>query len=97
MTKKKTMKNIKTPNKFNTGGSINPVGGALSSLGGVVGDLISNGFQTKGGAAMSAIGDAVSQIPGAGMIAGPIIKVLSGVVNRGFGTKWDQEALQDYN
>jgi hypothetical protein len=97
MNKKKTMKNIKTPNKFNTGGNINPIGGALSSLGGVVGGLISNGFQTKGGAAMSAIGDAVSQIPGAGMIAGPIIKALSGVVNRGFGTKWDQEGIAKAN
>lgn len=93
MTKKKTMKNIKTPNKFNMGGGINPIGGVLSSIGGVAENLISNGFQTKGGAAMSTIGDAVSQIPGAGMIAGPIIKALSGVVNRGFGTKWNQEGL----
>lgn len=93
MTKKKTMKNIKTPNKFNMGGGMNPIGSALSSIGGVAENLISNGFQTKGGAAMSAIGDAVSQIPGAGMIAGPIIKALSGVVNRGFGTKWDNEGI----
>ena len=93
MNKKKTVKNIKTPNKFNFGGAVNPIGGALSAIGGVAENLISDGFQTKGGAAMSAIGDAVSQIPGAGMIAGPIIKALSGVVNRGFGTKWNEEGL----
>lgn len=134
MTKKKTMKNIKTPNKFNTGGytkaspielgepyglntppTVKPgeliqtwdpnfkpqtdiseffegqnVKNATGLLGGVAGGLISNDFSTTGGQVLSGIGDAA-------MIFNPLIggaiKAASGLVNRGFGTKWNNEGL----
>jgi hypothetical protein len=57
MTKKKTMKNIKTPNKFNVGGDLSGAMGAIGSLGGIVEGLISNGFSTVGGQVLSGIGD----------------------------------------
>lgn len=124
MTKKKTMKNIKTPNKFLGGGAFNEnfraglskamnlpdgsgfkdmfsaanLGNALGSalpgmagaLGGVAGGLISDGFSTTGGQVLSGIGDAAMMF---NPIIGGAIKAASGLVNRGFGTKWNQEGL----
>lgn len=124
MTKKKTMKNIKTPNKFWDGGAFNEnfragfskamklpngsgfkdmfsaanLGNALGTalpgmagaLGGVAGGLISNGFSTTGGQVLSGIGDAAMMF---NPIIGGAIKAASGLVNRGFGTKWDNEGL----
>lgn len=108
MNNKKTVKNIKTPNKFNWGGdfkqgfnsAINTqfsganIGagavGALGTLGNVLEGAISNGFSTKGGAILSGVGDAAMQI---NPIVGGAIKAVSGLVNRGFGTKWNQEGI----
>ena len=124
MTKKKTMKNIKTPNKFWDGGAFRenfrtgfgesmklPDGsrfkdmfsaanmgkslgaslpGMAGALGGVAGGLISNGFSTTGGQVLSGIGDAAMMV---NPIIGGAIKAASGLVNRGFGTKWDNEGL----
>jgi hypothetical protein len=117
MTKKKTMKNIKTPNKFNWGGDFKNafnssfnggsfkdmfsganIGKALGealpgmagALGGVTGGLISNGFSTTGGQVLSGIGDATMMF---NPIIGGAIKAASGLVNRGFGTKWDNEGI----
>lgn len=133
MTKKKTMKNIKTPNKFEYGGiptpesalellnkltasptvkpgelvqTLNPnfkpqtgiskffgrqdVKNATGALGGVAGSLISNGFSTTGGQVLSGIGDAAMMF---NPIIGGAIKLASGLVNRGFGTKWNQEGI----
>lgn len=124
MTKKKTMKNIKTPNKFLGGGAFNEnfragfskamnlpdgsgfkdmfsaanLGKALGSalpgmagaLGGVAGGLISDGFSTTGGQVLSGIGDAAMMF---NPIIGGAIKAASGLVNRGFGTKWNQEGI----
>lgn len=134
MTKKKTMKNIKTPNKFNIGGytkaspielgepyglntppTVKPgeliqtwdpnfkpqtgisefferqnVKNATGLLGGVAGGLISNGFSTTGGQVLSGIGDAAMMF---NPIVGGAIKAASGLVNRAFGTKWNQEGL----
>ena len=135
MTKKKTMKNIKTPNKFNIGGypekvspielsepyglntppTVKPgeliqtwdpnfkpqtgisefferqnVKNATGLLGGVAGGLISNGFSTTGGQVLSGIGDAAMMF---NPIIGGAIKLASGLVNRGFGTKWDNEGI----
>lgn len=124
MTKKKTMKNIKTPNKFWDGGAFNEnfragfskamnlpdgsgfkdmfsaanLGNALGSalpgmagaLGGVAGGLISDGFSTTGGQVLSGIGDAAMMF---NPIIGGAIKAASGLVNRGFGTKWNQEGI----
>ena len=101
MTKKKTMKNIKTPNKFWDGGLsfkemfskdnlIKGLPGMAGSLGGVAGGLISNGFSTTGGQVLSGIGDAAMMF---NPIIGGAIKAASGLVNRGFGTKWDNKGL----
>lgn len=108
MTKKKTMKNIKTPNKFNFGGDFRQgfndamnnqfsgtnmgagAVGALGTLGNVLEKVISNGFSTKGGAILSGVGDAAMQVS---PVVGGVIKLASGLVNRGFGTKWDQEGI----
>lgn len=134
MTKKKTMKNIKTPNKFNIGGytqaspielgkpyglntpptvkpgeliqtwdpNFKPQTGiseffkgadfknAAGLLGGVAGGLISNGFSTTGGQILSGIGDAAMMF---NPLIGGAIKAASSLVNRGFGTKWNQEGL----
>lgn len=100
MNNKKTVKNIKTPNKFNWGGDFKQgfsgtnmgagAVGALGTLGSILEGVISNGFSTTGGSILSGVGDAVMQF---NPIAGGAIKVASGVVNRGFGTKWDSEGL----
>ena len=124
MTKKKTMKNIKTPNKFWDGGAFRknfktgfsesmklPDGsglkdmfsaanmgkslgaalpGMVGTLGGLAGGLISDGFSTTGGKVLSGIGDAAMMF---NPIIGGAIKAVSGLVNRGFGTKWNQEGI----
>lgn len=112
MNKKKTMKNIKTPNKFNWGGNFKQalgnsftdmfsaqnlasvVPGALGAIGGIAGNVISNGFSTAGGQVLSGIGDAAMMV---NPLVGGAIKAFSGLVNRGFGTKWDNEALAKAN
>lgn len=101
MTKKKTMKNIKTPNKFEGGGQslkelfskdnlIKGLPGLTGAVGGVAGGLISNGFSTTGGQVLSGIGDAAMMF---NPIVGGAIKLASGLVNIGFGTKWDNEGI----
>lgn len=104
MTKKKTMKNIKTPNKFDWGGDFKKafqdtfsgenmgkaLPGAIGAVGGIAGGLISNGFSTTGGQVLSGIGDAAMMF---NPIIGGAIKAASGLINRGFGTKWDNEGL----
>lgn len=101
MTKKKTMKNIKTPNKFWDGGQsfkelfskdnlVKGLPGLAGSVGGITGGLISNGFSTTGGQVLSGIGDAAMMF---NPIIGGAIKAASGLVNRAFGTKWNQEGV----
>jgi hypothetical protein len=104
MTKKKTMKNIKTPNKFDWGGDFKKafqdtfsgenmgkaLPGAIGAVGGIAEGLISNGFSTTGGQVLSGIGDAAMMF---NPIVGGAIKLASGLVNRGFGTKWDNEGI----
>lgn len=101
MNKKKTMKNIKTPNKFWDGGQsfkelfskdnlIKGLPGLTGTVGGLAGGLISNGFSTTGGQVLSGIGDAAMMF---NPIIGGAIKAASGLVNRAFGTKWNQEGV----
>ena len=104
MNKRKTVKNIKTPNKFDWGGDFKKafqdtfsgenmgkaLPGAIGAVGGIAGGLISNGFSTTGGQVLSGIGDAAMMF---NPIIGGAIKAASGLVNRGFGTKWNQEGL----
>lgn len=98
------MKNIKTPNKFDWGGDFKKafqetfsgenigkaLPGAIGAIGGVAGGLISNGFSTTGGQVLSGIGDAAMMF---NPLIGGAIKAASGLINRGFGTKWNQEGL----
>lgn len=125
MNNKKTVKNIKTPNKFGGGGtafgqnfkqgwnsamglpegstfrdmfSAENLGKSLGSAapgmaglaGGIAGGLISDGFSTVGGQVLSGIGDAAMMF---NPLIGGAIKLASGLVNRSFGTKWDNKAL----
>lgn len=117
MTKKKTMKNIKTPNKFNWGGDfkkafnegfssfkdmfsganmgkavVGALPGIAGATGGLTGGLISDGFSTTGGQILNGIGDAAMAF---NPLIGGAIKLVSGAVNRGFGTKWDQEGIAE--
>lgn len=117
MTKKKTMKNIKTPNKFSWGGDFkkafnegfssfkdmfsganmgkavaDALPGVTGAVGGLTGGLISDGFSTTGGQILNGIGDAAMAF---NPLIGGTIKLVSGVVNRGFGTKWDQEGIAE--
>lgn len=132
MTKKKTMKNIKTPNKFPEGGVSTPdsalellskltaaptlktegiqlapvntqvpknsinispnIKNAAGLLGGLAGGLISDGFSTTGGQVLSGIGDAAMMF---NPFIGGAIKLASGLVNKGFGTKWDQAGIAE--
>ena len=98
------MKNIKTSNKFDWGGDFKnafkdtfsgenmgkALPGAIGAIGGIAGGLISDGFSTTGGQVLSGIGDAAMMV---NPIIGGAIKLASGLVNRGFGTKWNQEGL----
>lgn len=104
MNKKKTVKNIKTHNKFDWGGDFKQsfedsfsganmgkaIPGAAGAIGGIAGGLISNGFSTTGGQVLSGIGDAAMMV---NPLIGGAIKLASGLVNRGFGTKWNNEEL----
>lgn len=103
MTKKKTMKTIKTPNKFWDGGQyfkylfskenlIKGLPGIAGAVGGLAGDAISGEFSTTGGQVLSGIGDAAMAF---NPLIGGAIKLASGLVNRGFGTKWDQEGIAE--
>ena len=67
--------------------------GITTAVGGLAGGLISDGFSTAGGQVLNGLGAAASAIPGIGMILGPALQLASGIVNRGFGTKWDNEGL----
>ena len=122
MTKKKTMKNIKTPNKFSWGGEFKSAfnsgfngnsfkdlfsganmgkaaAGALpgiaTGVASIASNAISNGFQTTGGDVLSGLGGIASMIPGIGLIAGPALEVLGGIIDRGFGTKWNNESIAE--
>ena len=103
MTKKKTMKNIKTPNKFWNGGQslkemfskdnlIKGLPGIAGGAGSLAGGLISDGFSTTGGQLLSGIGDAAMAF---NPLIGGAIKLASGFVNKGFGTKWDQSGIAE--
>ena len=67
--------------------------GITTAVGGLAGGLISDGFSTVGGQVLNGLGAAASAIPGVGMILGPALQLASGIVNRGFGTKWDDEGI----
>jgi hypothetical protein len=95
MNNKKTVKNIKTPNKFEDGGfwKKESTGAVAAAAGTLAGGLISDGFSTTGGKVISGVGDVANFIPVWGPIINAGLKVVSGLVNRAAGTKWDNEGL----
>ena len=95
MNNKKTVKNIKTPNKFGDGGfwRDETTGAVAAAAGGLAGGLISEGYSTTAGQAISGIGDVASAIPVWGPLINGALKIVGGAVNRGFGTKWNQAEL----
>lgn len=98
MTKKKTMKNIKTPNKFEEGGYLDKVANnaQISSLATGIGGMIGGDFTTDNnvGNWMNLAGTAASFIPGPwGAIAGAALNIGGGLVNRAFGTDWNEAGL----
>jgi hypothetical protein len=98
MTKKKIMKNIKTPNKFEEGGYFDKVAdnAGVASLATGAGSMLSGNFTTDNniGEWMQAAGAAASFIPGpVGMTLGAVLGLAGGLTERAFGTEWNQEGL----
>lgn len=98
MTKKKTMKNIKTPNKFEDGGYWDKVAdnAQISSLAAGAGNMIGGNFTTDNnvGNWMTVAGAAASFIPGPwGAALGAGLNVAGGLYNRAFGTDWNEAGL----
>lgn len=92
-------------NEYNFGGDIvkgiTSMGGSAGLNGGanmianVTGGLInSNGFSTGVGDAMNKIGSLASNIPGVGGLIGAGVNLLGSVVNAGFGSKLNTEAIK---
>lgn len=74
------------------------LGGMATAAGGAVGNLLSQGMSSGAGDIISGIGDIASQIPGpVGMIAGAASKVLAGATNALFGSKLNQENIDNIN
>lgn len=98
MTKKKTMKNIKTSNKFEGGGYFDKVSknAGIFGLAGGIGSSISGNYTTDNniGEWMQTAGSLASFIPGPwGAAIGAGLNILGGVAERGFGTSWNQEGI----
>lgn len=98
MNKKKTMKNIKTPNKFEDGGYWDKVANnaQISGLATGVGNMIGGNFTTDNnvGNWMTLAGTAASFIPGPwGAALGAGLNVAGGLYNRAFGTDWNEAGL----
>ena len=98
MTKKKTMKNIKTSNKFEGGGYLDKVSknAGVTSLATGAGSMLAGNYTTDNniGEGLQAAGALASFIPGpVGMALGAALGLAGGVVERGFGTEWNQAGV----
>lgn len=70
------------------------IGSIGSAVGGLAGNAISNGLDSKAGNIISGLGDAASAIPGPwGAVASAGLKVIGGLTNAAFGMNTNQEAL----
>ena len=88
--------------KFNGAGLGKALGqniGAISSaVGGLAGGLIGDGYSSQEGNILNTVGDIGGMIPGPwGAAIGGGAKLVGGLVNRAFGTKVNQEALNAAN
>ena len=83
-----------------------PMGGAISSIGGAVGQvggsLIGGGLESGAGSAISNIGGTIGGVVGAvNPVLGGIISagtgIIGGLTNRAFGSKLNQEKINEVN
>lgn len=98
MTKKKIMKNIKTPNKFEDGGYWKDVANnaSLYGIGSGVGSLIGGNYDAGDNVSniLSTAGAAAAFIPGPwGAVASTALSAAGGLYNRAFGTDWNEAGL----
>lgn len=78
----------------NIGGTLN---GLAEAVGGTIGGLISNGYDSKAGKAFNTIGDIGGSIPVIGGFIKGAGKILGGISNALFGTKVDDAKLKSAN
>ena len=68
--------------------------GAMSAVGGAVGGAIGGGLESKAGSVIGGLSNIASAIPGPwGAAASAGLKVVSGLVNRAFGSKLNEENI----
>lgn len=69
-----------------------------TAAGGIVGSAIGDGYSSQEGNILNTVGDIGGMIPGPwGAAIGGGAKLVGGLVNRAFGTKVNQEALNEIN
>lgn len=74
------------------------VGAISTAAGGIVGSAIGDGYSSQEGSILNTVGDIGGMIPGPwGAAIGGGAKLVGGLVNRAFGTKVNQEALNAAN
>lgn len=71
------------------------LGGMLGGLSSIASNAVSGGKSTGVGGAMQAVGSLASNIPGIGGVIGAGVNVLGGVVNNLFGSKLNDEFIQE--
>lgn len=71
------------------------LGGMLGGLSSMASNAVSGGKSTGVGGAMQAVGSLASNIPGIGGVIGAGVNVLGGVVNNLFGSKLNDEFIQE--
>ncbi len=74
------------------------IGAVSTAVGGLAGGLIGDGYSSQEGNILNTVGDIGGMIPGPwGAAIGGGAKLVGGLVNRAFGTKVNQEALDAAN
>ena len=74
------------------------IGAISTAAGGIVGSAIGDGYSSQEGNILNTVGDIGGMIPGPwGAAIGGGAKLVGGLVNRAFGTKVNQEALNAAN
>lgn len=74
------------------------IGAISTAVGGIAGSAIGDGYSSQEGNILNAVGDIGGMIPGPwGAAIGGGAKLVGGLVNRAFGTKVNQEALNAAN
>lgn len=85
-------------NPFSKGNIGNTLTSLAPAVGGIAGNLISDGYSSGAGNFMQGISGLASAIPGPwGAAIGAGLNVVGGLVNRAFGTKVDQQKLNEVN